>query len=169
VTPDALPQIVVLFAVASVARWLRGASWADALRGDPFHAGVGLAAGLVAGVAATLAAGGGRIGTPPQLALVVLATVAAAIAAELALRGWLVERVLARGAGPVLAVLIGAIADGALAPGGFDARLGAAACGAGLGWIYVAGGRSALASTCARVAFALAPLGVAAARGMLGA
>jgi hypothetical protein len=34
-------------------------------------------------------------------------------------------------------------------------RIGAVAFGVGLGWIYVAGGRSAAASICARVAFSL--------------
>jgi hypothetical protein len=56
---------------------------------------------------------------------------------------------------PVLPVLVGAIAEGLVTPGDAWVRIGAVVFGVGLGWIYVASGRSAIASIAARVAFAL--------------
>jgi hypothetical protein len=90
---------------------------------------------------------------------------ASALAGELALRGWLVERVLELAEGDasrvdvrVLAVLAGAFAEAVVTPGEVAARLGAAGFGAALGWMYVAGGRSVVAPICARAAFVLGAL-----------
>ncbi|MBA3392500.1 MAG: hypothetical protein H0T89_07650, partial [Deltaproteobacteria bacterium] len=78
----------------------------------------------------------------------------AALAAEVALRGWLVERMLELSPGPaILPVLVGAIAEAVIMPGNLAARLGAGLFGAGLGWMYVAGGRSIVAPVVARVVF----------------
>jgi hypothetical protein len=98
-------------------------------------------------------------GNAIQLVLVSLIVVAMAVASELALRGWIVERLLELSPGPpVLPVLVGAMAEGLVTPGDIAARLGALLFGAGLGWIYVAAGRSAVAPICARVAFTLGVL-----------
>jgi hypothetical protein len=95
-------------------------------------------------------------GSPTQLALVALIAIAMAMANELALRGWIVERVLELSPGPsVLPVLAGAIAEAMVTPGDLAARIGAGAFGAGLGSLYVAAGRSVVAPICARLAFGL--------------
>jgi hypothetical protein len=95
-------------------------------------------------------------GSASQLLLVALVVIAMAVASELALRGWIVERVLELSPGPpVLPVLVGAIAEALVTPGDLAARIGAGLFGAGLGGIYVAAGRSVLAPICARGAFSL--------------
>jgi hypothetical protein len=173
--PEALPIALPLFVAASASRWIRGRDWGQLLHGGRGVAAIGGAAGLAALVVA-LAAGGpfveamsGRAvewsafpivrGNPSQLVLVALVVVAIAVATELALRGWIVERVLELSPGPpILPVLAGALAEAMLMPGGATARIGAGLCGVGLGWIYVAAGRSALAPICARCAFGLGAL-----------
>jgi hypothetical protein len=83
--------------------------------------------------------------------------IAMAVASELALRGWIVERVLELSPGPpILPVLVGAIAEALVTPGDVATGTGAGVFGAGLGWIYVAAGRSVIAPICARIAFSLA-------------
>jgi len=94
-------------------------------------------------------------GSGSQLLMVALIEIALAIAWELSLRGWIVERVRElSSAPPILAVLVGAIAEALLVPGDVAARIGAALFGAGLGWMYIAS-RGALAPICARLAFVL--------------
>ncbi len=169
-----VPAAVPLLVVASISRWLRGRSWAEVIEGPALYAAVGVAAGAAA-LALALAVSTplveaitgqavqwstypvvrGSAGTAVMIALVVGV---GAIAAELVLRGWLVERVLELGGHPVLAVLVGAIAEAALAEGDLGARLGAGVFGIGVGWIYVAGGRSVVAPICARLVFTLGAL-----------
>ena len=73
---------------------------------------------------------------------------------ELALRGWIVERVLELSPrAPVLPILVGAFAEAVVTPGGVAVRLGAGVFGIGLGWMYVAAGRSVVAPMLARIAF----------------
>jgi hypothetical protein len=173
--PDIVPVVPValpLLAIASASRWARGRDFAQLLSADGWTALIGGAAGLTA-LAIALVAGAplverltGRAvewsafpvvrGSAMQLATVALVVIAMAIASELALRGWIVERVLELAPGaPVVAVLMGAFAEGLVTPGDAGVRLGAVVFGAGLGWIYVAAGRSAVAPICARVAFSL--------------
>jgi hypothetical protein len=98
-------------------------------------------------------------GNGTQLVVFVVWVTIAAIAAELALRGWIVERVLELSPGPVvLPILVGAIAEAALTPGDLGVRLGAGVFGMGLGWMYVAGGRSVVAPICARLVFSVGAL-----------
>ena len=95
-------------------------------------------------------------GNPSMLALFAIYVVATAVATELALRGWIVDRVLELSPGPpVLPVLVGAFAEALIAPGDGAARMGAALFGVGLGWMYAAGGRSIVAPLCARLVFEL--------------
>jgi CAAX prenyl protease-like protein len=170
--PEALPVAVPMVAIASVSRWLRGRSWDERMPAGRGRAGPSAAAGLAA-LAIALVAGApvveamtGRAvewsvfpivrGNPTQLALVAMIVIAMAIANELALRGWIVERMLELSPGPVvLPVLVGALAEAAVTRGDVVVRLGAAVFGAGLGWIYVAAGRSVVAPICARIAFGL--------------
>jgi hypothetical protein len=92
-------------------------------------------------------------------AMVAAYVAATAIATELALRGWLVERVLELSPGPpVMPILVGAVAEALVTPGDLAARLGAALFGIGLGWMYIAGGRSVLAPIAARLVFQLGVL-----------
>jgi len=69
------------------------------------------------------------------------------------LRGWIVERVRELGGAPVMAVLVGAIAEALITPGSIGVRIGAGCFGIGLGWMYIRAGMRA--PLCARLAFAL--------------
>ncbi|HSN30419.1 MAG TPA: hypothetical protein VLT45_29220, partial [Kofleriaceae bacterium] len=104
-------------------------------------------AGLVALLAAWLATGGWvDFAAPLPVALVFAASFA--FAAELVLRGWIVERARELGAPVWLAIGAGAGAEALIMPGG----IGAGVFGIGLGLLYVRGGLRA--PVCARVAFA---------------
>ena len=65
---------------------------------------------------------------------------------------------------PILPVLIGALAEALVVRGDFAARIGAALFGIGLGWMYVAAGRSLIAPICARIAFSLGAVALEALR-----
>ena len=109
--------------------------------------------GFTAVAASESALGSGNATVSVMVAAYVAAT---AVSTELALRGWIVERVLELSPGPpVLPVLVGAIAEALVTPGDLAARLGGGLFGIGLGWMYVAGGRSVLAPVCARLVFEL--------------
>ncbi len=170
--PEQVPRSLLLVVAASLSRWARGRSWGEVVHGPALYAAIGAAAGLGALVVALLAgtpaieALTGRgvewsafpivRGSPAQLAIVMLYLVAAGVAAEMALRGWLVERVLELGRGnAVIAILVGGFAEALCTSGDLAARVGAGAFGAGLGWMYVAAGRSVVAPACARLAFQL--------------
>ncbi len=168
--PEALPVALPLLIVATLSHWVRRRSWADVAGGGPERLAIGAGVGVVA-LALALLAGTPVVetlsnravewsmfpnvrGNASQLAVVALYVGISALAAELALRGWIVERVMELSPGPaVLPVLVGALAEAALTAGGLEVRIGAGIFGAGLGWMYVAGGRSVLAPVCARVVF----------------
>lgn len=170
--PEVVPVALPLVVVATASRWARRRDWGQLLVAERWTAPIGAAAGLIA-LAIAFAVGApiveamsGRAvewsafpivhGSASQLVLVALIVVAMVIATELALRGWIVERVLELSPGPgVLPVLVGAIAEALVTPGDAAVRIGAALFGAGLGWIYVAAGRSLVAPICARLAFVL--------------
>ncbi|MEO7091725.1 MAG: CPBP family glutamic-type intramembrane protease [Polyangiales bacterium] len=168
--PEGLQVGIPLVIAASICRWLRGRSWAEVIGGGRDKALIGAATGLLAlGLALvigtplveTMAARGvewSRFpivrGSMQQMVMVIVLVSVGAIAAELAFRGWLVERVLELSPGPsILPVLCGAFAEALVMPGDFAARVGAGVFGAGLGWMYVASGRSVVAPILARVAF----------------
>lgn len=168
--PEGLPIGIPLLVVASVCRWVRGRSWSEVWIGGRDKALVGVLAGLAA-LALAIAVGTPMVealgtravewsrfpivrGSLQQLPMVLMLVALGALAAELALRGWLVERVLELSPGPpFLPVLCGALAEAIVMPGDITARLGAGLFGAGLGWMYVASGRSLVAPVLARVAF----------------
>jgi hypothetical protein len=173
--PEPVPAALPLLVVASLSLWMRGRSWADVIRG-PVSGATAAAVGAVAGALAlgfAVLAGAPAIETLGQravewsahpivrgnfslLALVAVYVAATAVATELALRGWIVERVLELSPGPpVLPVLVGAFAEALIVPGDGPARMGAALFGLGLGWMYAAGGRSIVAPLCARLVFEL--------------
>lgn len=170
--PEPVPVALPLLVAGSLSRWARGGSWGDLARGPAHRAAVGalagalaLAAALIAGVPAIEALGQRAVewsahplvrGNAAMLAMAAVYVAATAAATELALRGWIVERVLELSPGPpVLPVLVGALAEALVTPGDLAARLGGGLFGVGLGWMYAAGGRSILAPLCARLAFEL--------------
>lgn len=169
--PDGVQLGIPLLLAATACRWARGRSWGEVWKGGGLRATVGAAVGIAALVLALV------VGTPAiealgtravewsrfpivrggfaQMAIVLVIVALGALAAELAFRGWLVERVLELSPGPpVLPVLCGALAEAIVTPGDVTARIGAGIFGAGLGWIYVASGRSVVAPAVARIAFA---------------
>jgi hypothetical protein len=168
--PDTMPVALPLVACASISRWSRGRSFTELLTGGTDRALIGAIAGAIA-LAIALIAGTPLVealslravewssfpivrGNASQMALVIVLVSIAAIAAELALRGWIVERVLELSPGPaVLPVLIGAFAEAIITPGGVSVRIGAMLFGIGLGSMYVAAGRSVIAPMLARVMF----------------
>lgn len=177
-----VPVVVPLLAIASLSMWARGRSFASVVTGPPVHAAVGAAAGASALVIAIVIGTPlvervtdgavqwsmypvvrGSLGTFATLAVIVGVS---ALAAELVLRGWIVERVLelSRGRHAVLAVLVGAFAEALVVPGDATARIGAGLFGIALGWMFVAGGRSVVAPLLARLVFSLGALGLEALR-----
>lgn len=167
-----IPAVVPLLVVASISRWIRGRSWSEVWGGGADRFGIGLLVGL-GSLALALAIGTPLVesvtdravewanfpmvrGSGSQLFAVLLVVAVTAVAAEMALRGWIVERVLELGGSAVQAVVAGALAEALIAPGGFGVRLGAALVGVGLGGMYVAGDRRITASLAARLAFAVA-------------
>lgn len=175
-----VPAAVPLLVIASLSLWLRGRSWTDVVHGPTSYAAIGAAAGVAAlalalGVSTPLVEAlteqavqwsmypvvRGSLGTALMVAVVVGVS---AVAAELVLRGWLVERVLELGGHRVLAVLVGAIAEALISDGDLGMRLGAGVFGIGLGWMYLAAGRSIAAPICARLAFSLGAVALEALR-----
>src|SRR5262245_54348996 len=169
-----VPAVVPLLVVASLSLWLRGRSWAEAVKGPALYAAIGSAVGLAALLLALVVATpfvesftGSAVqwstypivrGSGGQAVLVAIVVGISAVAAELVLRGWLVERVLELGGHRVLAILVGAVAEALIADGDLATRIGAGVFGIGLGWMYVAGGRSVVAPMCARLVFSLGAL-----------
>jgi hypothetical protein len=171
---DPIPVIVPLLVVASGARWACRKSFAAVTHGPASYIAIGAGAGLAALVL------GLAIGTPIAEALsgravvwgayplvranpsvfFTFATVVAAvaIASELVLRGWLVERVLELGGSAAMAVFAGALAEALLIPGPLEARFGGFAVGIGLGAMYIAAGRNVAVTIAVRLAFALGAL-----------
>lgn len=168
-----VPYSVPLVIAASVFRGLRGRARED-IAFDRAHVIAGTLAGAVALALALFGTPlveqltnhavewsqyGFVRGSSTQLVVYVVWVAIAAIAAEVALRGWIVERVLEISPGPaILPILVGAIAEAALTPGDLAVRLGAGVFGTGLGWMYVAAGRNVVAPVCARLVFSVGAL-----------
>jgi CAAX prenyl protease-like protein len=168
----AVPVMLPLLVAASALRWSCGKSFAAVTHAR--FISVGALVGVIALALAVL------LGTPFAQALsdrpvvwasyplvrgnasafLTFAVVVAAIAlaSELVLRGWIVERVLELGGKPGMAVFVGAVAEALLLPGPLEARIGAFAVGLGLGQMYVAAGRNVAVPIAARVAFGLGAL-----------
>ncbi len=168
--PQMMPIALPLVVCASISRWLRGRSFVEVLHGGTETALLGAVAGA-AGLGLGLLLGAPLVesltmravewstfpivrGSASQMALVLTIVTIAAIAAELALRGWIVERVLELSPGQsALAIMVGGFAEAVITPGGITIRIGAMLFGIGLGWMYVASGRSVIAPMLARIAF----------------
>jgi hypothetical protein len=169
--PAPLGVAIPLFVAATLARWVRGRSWVEVVHGGRRAAAIGLGAGVLAlGLAIALgtpviAQLTGRSvewsefpvvrGSTGLMAITLLHVGVTALALELALRGWIVERVLELApAQRMLAILVGAFAEGIVTPGDLAVRCGAGLFGFGLGWIYVSAGRNVVPPLLARVGFA---------------
>ena len=170
--PDRIPVVLPLFAAASLFRWWRGRSWGEvwhAAPGFPLIAcGVGVVAlllGVIAGTPVIEALSDRAVqwstyplvrGSSYNLIVVAILVAAIAVAAELVFHGWLVERVLELAPKNVaIAVMLGGAAEALVMPGDFASRLGAGLFGAGLGWMYVASGRTVAATIPARIVFSV--------------
>lgn len=167
-----IPVILPLLIAASTARWAAGKSFAGVTRGRWVGSGVvvGLAAlglSLVIGTPIAESLSDRAVqwaeypmvrGQPSTFLAFGTIVVAIAVASELVLRGWIVERVLERGGTKVIAVMLGAFAEALITPGPLDARIGAFVVGIALGQLYVAAGRNVAVSAAARVAFGLGAL-----------
>lgn len=170
----AVPIMLPLMVVASVARWACGRSFGAVVRGPASYLGIAALAGLGALILAL------ALGTPiaeaatsrpvvwaafPMVrgnasALWTFAVIVAALAAasELVLRAWVVERVLELGGSTVMAILVGAVAEAVLVPGPIEARFGGFLVGVACGWMYIAAGRNVAVTIVARLAFGLGAL-----------
>src|SRR5512135_1333859 len=151
-------RVIVLFALATVVRWLRGKSWNELARGPASTAGIAAAAGIAALAIAILAAGplvesllqrGVEWsqfplvrGSATRMLGLGCAVAALAVAEELALRGGIVETVLELSSSRVLAIAAGAAGEALLVGGDLAVRAGGAITGVALGWMYVAAGRN---------------------------
>jgi hypothetical protein len=178
--PEPIPLAIPLVIAASIAKWVRGASWSDVGSANGFHALVGLGAGIV-GLTLALVAGTPLVetmtsravewssnaivrGNMAMLGSVVIFAAMVSACMEAALRGWIVERVLElapRRSGTIapshvaLAVLAGAFAEAIVTPGDLAVRIGAAVWGIGFGWLYVAAKRNVLVPMLARMTFSV--------------
>ncbi len=169
---DQVPLAIPLVVAASIAKWVRGASWGDVSSANGFHLLVGFGAGIATLVLALIG------GTPIVEALtsrgvewstyaivrgnfamvggVVIFVAMVSLCMEAALRGWIVDRVLELAPSQkVIAVLVGAFAEAIVTPGDATVRIGAAIFGIGLGWMYVAAKRNMVVTIVARMTFTI--------------
>lgn len=164
--PLTVPVALPLLVAATLSRWLRGHSW-RAVTHSPRTLLGGVLAGIVALAVAAPLFGAFRVtavewwlvpaasGDAAQLVLALAYSIVTAVALELAVRGWILERVWELSPGPPALPIATAAALEALVLGGPAASMiGAALFGIGLGVLYVGAGRSVLASIAARATFA---------------
>ncbi len=173
--PAAIPIALPLVIAASISRAVRRRTWNEVSHGGASRMAVGILAGALALGVALLAGNqrlnvlySGQLGEhviaitdlanssrqPFAIVISVVAIGLVAFATELALRGWIVERVLELSPGsPLLPILVGALAEALITRGDPQVRLAAIIFGAGLGWLYVAGRRSVTAPAWARIVF----------------
>lgn len=148
-----LPAAGALLIVAAISLALGGERFAEV--GPAWTIGAGVAVGAAAAVTVVLAAApllesaGGvpvaftiapvvRGNAGVFLAAAILAG-AVAVAGELALRGWLLPRLLRLGLAPALAIAAVALVEVAVTPGAWPQRAGAAAIGVGASLLATAG------------------------------
>jgi hypothetical protein len=161
-----------LIALASASLWLRGRAWGTGAPAPPELVGAGVACGVAALVlalviSAPLADLTGRAvewsqyaivrGSPAGFIAVAVVVAAQAIAIEMALRGWLVGRVLevAPRGGPALAAIASALAEAAVTRGHLAMRAGAFAMGLGGAIVFLGAGRRLAAPLACRLTFEL--------------
>jgi hypothetical protein len=169
VWPERLPIVLPLFAAASLLRWWRGRSWGEVAGPAPGYPKISAVVG-VAALAIAVVAGTPLVeavldraivwstypivrGSVHNLVVVALIVTLVAVCAELVFHGWIVDRVIELGGPRAVAVLAGALAEALVTPGDLASRIGSGVFGLGLGWMYLAGGRSVRATVPARIVF----------------
>ena len=166
--PELVPFAMPLLVIGTLSLWIRRRSWADVTQpapetfGSGARAGIGALAGVIAlGIAIAIGNREATTLSPIPIAgsvqmglMAVLHVAVTALAAELALRGWIVDRVIELSPGvPVVPICVGALAEAIVTPGDAATRVGAALFGVGAGWLFVAGGRNIIAPIFARIVF----------------
>ena len=180
IAPVPLPAACALV-VASVSLWARGTSWFVAAPAPAELVPIGVVCGAIALVLALwisepIAIVTGRAvewtqytivrGSPQAFVMVAIVVGAQAIAIEMALRGWLVPRVLeiAPRGGAALAIAASGLAEAAITPGHLMSRIGAYTLGAGSALLFVGAGRRLAAPIACRLTFELGAVLLAALR-----
>jgi hypothetical protein len=161
----------VLLGVAALALAIRGSGFAGPPGAGPVPALVGLALGAAALAVSIVLAGplvegiSGRgiewnqepavRGSAMAMIAVVVLTVAGAVAAELAFRGWVAPRVAALwpAGGAIGAVVVAAVAEALVVPGTVPARVGVLVVALGLGALWAGSGRRLGAPLACRLVF----------------
>lgn len=167
---DTFPYAALLLVVATASMLARRRSWRElvATGGAMRALGLGVAAGAVAVAVATPAIGAFQVtaldwwvrpalqGDAARIASACGVLLATAIAMELALRGWIIVRMLELSPGPPgLPVAVAALAEAFVTPGPLASRLGVALFSAGLGILFIGCGRNVLAPIAARCTFVI--------------
>ncbi|HTJ46547.1 MAG TPA: hypothetical protein VL463_30785 [Kofleriaceae bacterium] len=170
-----------LLAIASVSLWARGRSWIAPVPAPIELVPVGVACGAIAlGIALALSSPIGALtgrmvewtqyaivrGSAQYFVVVAIIVGAQAIAIEMALRGWLIPRVLevAPRGGVVAAALASALAEAIVTPGHLATRLGAFVLGLGGAVLFLGAGRRLAAPLACRLTFELGAVVLAALR-----
>lgn len=162
-----------LVLVASIVSWLRKRSWTERMRGPGIYAAMGAGVGAVALLFALFFTPliEGYSGQAVQWSMypivrgsgtafftVALIVAVGCLASELVFRAFLVELGHEFTKNYAVAIVVSALAEALLAEGEPAVKLGAGVFSVGLGWMYVAAGRSILAPLCARLVFSLGAL-----------
>jgi membrane protease YdiL (CAAX protease family) len=165
--------LAALLLAASIVSWLRKRSWTERMRGPGVYAAIGAAAGAGALVFALFVTPmiEGYAGQAVQWSMypivrgsgtafftVALIIAVGCLASELVFRAFLVELGHEFTKNYAVAIVVAALAEALLAEGDPAVRLGAGVFSVGLGWMYVASGRSIVAPLCARLVFSLGAL-----------
>ena len=162
-----------LVLVASIVSWLRKRSWTERMRGPGIYAAMGAGTGAIALAFALFFTPliEGYSGQAVQWSMypivrgsgtafftVALIVAVGCLASELVFRAFLVELGHEFTKNYAVAIVVAALAEALLSEGEPAVRLGAGMFSVGLGWMYVAAGRSILAPLCARLVFSLGAL-----------
>jgi membrane protease YdiL (CAAX protease family) len=165
--------LAALLLAASVVSWLRKRSWTERMRGPGIYAAIGAGAGAGALVFALFFTpmiegySGQAVqwsmypivrGSGTAFVTIALLIAVGSLASELVFRAFLVELGHEFTKNYAVAIVVAALAEALLAEGDPAVRLGAGVFAVGLGWMYVASGRSILAPLCARLVFSLGAL-----------
>ena len=165
--------LAALLLAASIVSWLRKRSWTERMRGPGINAAIGAGAGAGALVFALFFTpmiegySGQAVqwsmypivrGSGTAFVTVALLIAVGCLASELVFRAFLVELGHEFTKNYAVAIVVAALAEALLAEGDPAVRLGAGVFSVGLGWMYVASGRSILAPLCARLVFSLGAL-----------
>ena len=182
IAPLPVPAQLPLLVMAMISLGLRGQTWAERVRfgRDPLVVGAatGVAA-LVLALAITpwIERGAGSLvqwssvaavrGKPEMFLVFALITTVMGLAAEMVLRGWVLERVRTLGpgrTGPIAGIAIAAVVEAVFTSEPGAPAFGSFLVGVALGTMYLAAGRNLVVPVAARVCFEVGALVVQATR-----